>query len=383
MSDYLSNLPLSDWTGSITIYRGATSTLPMAEYQKCAFSQLAKIIAPTNGPQVVAAKYLGNYFTPGLLRAAPLVGKTLERAIATGRAQYGTQRSAGHMTSCGRLLIGDFDKSDQVQVGRITARLEDEGIAYVLFTSWSIGLPDKPGYRVRVLLPIDAELDSAAYKMAWGGCNQALFESAGDTSGDRLSQQQGCWAIGPGREQYAERRIFLGGVASSKALIGMAPLISKARVALKRQAVGGSSQWDGPPPSWKQICMAVAVMDPNDYSQWDRTICLLIAVSKGDGMDAAQLMKLAQDFENRGSPISCAKNDSQQYSTPARFANWTPAITPSIAVASLFAMARDNAEQTYRNAVNTHVWAGSKPAWTYLAGYHPKRWSEIRAETEV
>ncbi|MDE2416221.1 MAG: hypothetical protein KGN32_00300 [Burkholderiales bacterium] len=376
-------MPLADWTSATSIYPSAMQTVPMAEHQRCTLPQLAEILAPASGPQVIANKYSGKYFTPGLLRVAPLVGKTLERAKSSGSPQTGKQRSTRHMTDSGGLLVFDFDKSDRTQVDRIAARLESECISYFLFTSWSIGLPEKPGYRVRILIPVDADLDGAAYKQTWHACNKTLFESAGDPSGDKLCQQQGCWAIGPGREKFAERRIFIGGVASVKALTPTVPQIGHRVATPIRQAIGKTLHWDGPHPSLKQIAMAVAVMDPDNYSHWDRTICLLIAISKGHGMDTAQLLRIALDFENRSAQISRSKNDSPQYSTPARFANWTPAITPSIAAASLFAMARDTAEQTYRKAVQTHVWAGAKPAWTYLAGYHPKRWSEIRAESEV
>lgn len=382
MSNFLSQMPLSAWTGAITTYSGALSTLPLAEHSRLTFAQLGEIVAPENGPQVTAEKYRSRYFTPGHLKDALLVGKTLARAIAAAGSLTGKQRSSGHMTTS-KFIIYELDKSDREQVDRITARLAVEGIGYILFTTWSVGLTGKPGHRVRVVVPVDAELDSAAYRQAWHGGNQALFESAGDPTGDKLCQQQGCWAIGPDRVGHAERRIFFGGVMSSKVLLENAAPSNKTGSAQPRHTVGETMRWDGPQPSLKQIVAAVAVMDPNNYSQWDRTICLLIAVSKGEDMEAATLLQIALDFENRGSEASKTKNTAQQYSTTARFANWVPVITPTVAAASLFGMARDHAEVTYRKGVKTHIWTGAKPAWSYLAAYHPRRWNDIRAELEV
>lgn len=382
MSNFLSQMPLSAWTGAITTYSGALSTLPLAEHSRLTFAQLGEIVAPENGPQVIAEKYRSRYFTPGHLKDAPLVGKTLARAIAAGGSLTGKQRSSGHMTTS-KFIIYELDKSDRGQVDRITARLAVEGIGYILFTTWSIGLPDKPGHRVRVVVPVDAELDSAAYRPAWHGGNQAIFESAGDTTGDKLCQQQGCWSIGPDRLHHSERRIFFGGVVASKAILENAAPSNKPGSPQPRQTLSEPMSWDGPQPNLKQIVAAVAVMNPDDYAQWDKTVCLLIAISKGEGMVARTMLQIALDFENSGSEASKAKNTDQQYSTTARSAKWVPAITPTVAAASLFAMARDQAEKTYRQAVNTRNWVGARPAWGYLAAYHPRRWNDIRAELEI
>lgn len=385
MKAVCSKQPIGEWRGDVAIYRGAFNPSPVGEAVDMSWVDLREVLCPASGAQVIADKNLATYITPGKLKIAPLVGKTLERALATGLPSLGVQRSATHVTSS-TFLMFDLDGLPVEQVTRFGQSIARAGLSFFAYTSWSFGRQDKPGVRARFAIPIDRALPNAEYKRAWLGANNLFFEDSADQSGSKLCQQQGTWATSPDRQHLARRWGVTQGVASASELLAKAmpaattslPL-SAPRTGLKALAVG----WDGPPPSMKQIGMAVDVMDPNEYWEWDRTVSLLIALSKGAGMSEAALLKLARAFESRGNAASRAGNAKPQYDTAKRFANWVPTISPSIAAGSLFAGARDKAEATYRHAVAKHRWVGVKPAWTYLAAYHPKRWSAIRAEMEV
>jgi FAD/FMN-containing dehydrogenase len=142
-------------------------------------------------------------------------------------------------------------------------------------------------------------------------------------------------------------------------------------------------EWDSRPPSLSQIKAAIAVLDPNDYADWDKVVSLTVALSKGKGLNVDALKRLVVEFSDRGDEDRRAGNDKTQYSPQARFDTWQPSVSPSVAAATLFASARDRAASIYRHAAQVGNFKGTRPAWSYLAAYHPNTWNELRAEMEA
>jgi hypothetical protein len=374
-------MALANWRGSVTVYNGAFNPIPVSSASDLTWDGLRQELCPDSGPQIIADKSAAKYITPGLLKVAPFVGRTLEKAILAGQPLHGVQRSTGHVTDSTFVLF-DTDGISFEQARRINQRFKDAGVSLLAYTSHSFGRIDKPGVRARFALPVDRALDGAEYKMAWHGGNALLFEGSADTTGAKLSQQQGTWATSAERKQFARRWGTSAGVASADALIA-ASGNQQTRRPPTVAAVGAQTDWEWSAPSMAQIAAALAVFDPNDYQDWDSPLSLCVAISKGKGMDVEAMISAIEAFSSRGSDMSRAGNDKPQYSPRKRFETWQPSITPTVAAATLFGSARDRATAIYKKACASNSWRGTRPAWGYLAAYHPKRWNELRAAMEV
>lgn len=381
MTQITSTMPLTDWRGCVTFYNGAFNPLPVALACDLTWDGLRQELCPDSGPQIIANKSSAQYITPGLLRVAPLVGRTLEKAMRNGQPLHGVQRSTRHVTDSSYLLY-DEDGIPFAAAGRIAQGLKIAGISFFAFTSHSFGRIDKPGVRARFVLPVDRGLDGAEYKMAWQGGNACLFEGSADRTGAKLSQQQGTWATSAERKQFARRWGISAGVASADALIA-ASGNQQTRRPSTVAAGGAQTDWERSAPSMAQIAAALAVFDPNDYQDWDSSLSLCVAISKGKGMGIEAMITAFEAFASRGSDTSRAGNDKPQYSPRTRFETWQPSITPTVAAATLFGSARDRATAIYKKACASNSWKGTRPAWEYLAAHHPKRWNELRAAMEV
>lgn len=97
-TDLHSQLPLKDWRGDLTMFEGAFRTIPCYEHENIEWPHVCAVIASPEGPARAAEKEKATYFLPCLLRDAPLVGRTLERALANSQPTIGKQRSAAHVT---------------------------------------------------------------------------------------------------------------------------------------------------------------------------------------------------------------------------------------------------------------------------------------------
>ena len=381
MTEIRSTMAMSDWRGAVTNYDGAYNPLPVSSAHDLTLEELRQELCPDSGPLVIADKGKAKYMTPGLLRDAPLVGRTLEKAIHAGQPLHGMQRSSNHVTQS-TFMTYDEDGIPFEQAGRIGQKFKDAGVSYFAYTSHSFGRIDKPGVRARFVVPVDRALDGAEYKMAWHGGNALFFEGSADSTGAKLCQQQGTWATSAERKQFARRWGFCAGIASADALIAAGGVPQTVKP-LSVTAVCAQTDWEGAAPSMSQIAAALAVFDPSDYQDWDSSLSLCVAISKGKGMDTESMIATFEAFSSCGSDTSRAGNDKPQYSPRTRFEAWQPSITPTVAAATLFGAARDRATAIYKKACAANSWKGTRPAWAYLAAYHPKRWNELRAAMEV
>ncbi len=215
-----SNKLLDDWLGSATLFRGFTGTRPSDEVKNADWEQIVTRLCPDQ-PELIGDKKQGIYFVPCELKEAPLVGKTLEAAIRNGEPTTGKMRSASHVTNAGFLVI-DVDGLSEADVMAGQDQMKADRLTFLAYTSHSQGREDKPGMRVRFVIPIDREVATEDYSTAWNGIDQMYFAGqAGksDSSGANMCQQQGTWACHPDRTEQAISWLNIAGVANTDVLI--------------------------------------------------------------------------------------------------------------------------------------------------------------------
>lgn len=379
MRDLASDMTLGAWRGDVTFFRGFYSTAPLRELRDARWGELVDAVAPASGPVSVEGKEAAPYFVPCSLKVAPLVGKTREKAERSGDPLDGRQRSAAHVSDA-TWLVFDLDGLSPSIFEAAGRTLKRDGVAFVAWTSWSIGL--KPGLRARLAMPVDAALDSTQYTRAWRGANALLFQGGADGTGARLHQQQGAWCAASSRLHLARRWVVEGGVASAQALAMAARGVASdgQRPAARARDI---CIWPTVPVRIAQVEHALRMFDPNDYEDWNRAISLLAAIARSSGDLRDEMLNVALAFSDRADPQRRAGNDKPQYDPRVRFDRWTSQIGPDAAAGALFKTARDRARAACLDAVRAGRWHGTKHAWTYLVAYHPKTWEGVREEIGV
>lgn len=226
----LSTMPLAEWRGSLTAFKGFTGTKPALELKSAGWDGISNLLRP-NKPAIIADKKEGQYVVPCLLKVGPLVGLTLEAATKNGQPTIGRMRSKQHVTEAAILFI-DIDGLEENAFKAGLAKIKGDGLTYLAYTTHSHGREDKPGMRVRFALPIDHLVNIEDYSAAWHGLDQHYWNGlAGqaDSSGANLYQQQGTWCCDPSRIDQAEQWTVAGGVASADALIAIGRVSQAAR----------------------------------------------------------------------------------------------------------------------------------------------------------
>ena len=216
----LSSKPLSEWRGSLTTFNGFTGTIPVLELKDVGWPEIKNLICPPK-PDILEDKKDGKYFVPCALKVASLVGKTLEVAQRNGEPTTGKMRSKGHVTEAS-LLVMDIDGLPSADVNGALKKVQNDGLTLVSYSTHSYGLEDKPGVRVRIVIPTDRPMAVEEYALAWHGFDQLYFlgrVGKADSSGAKLYQQQGTRCCHPDRVNKAKSMCFDGGVASADALI--------------------------------------------------------------------------------------------------------------------------------------------------------------------
>jgi hypothetical protein len=224
---------VKDWRGDLTAFAGPFNTYPSDEAIGASWGEIVAFVAPLPIPSAVREKNDVVYIVPCRLTTAPLVGKTAQKAIEDGRPSVGKMRSASHVTASAYLKF-DLDGITEAQWGVLLESLHKGGVTFLGYTTHSHGRPDKPGYRVRVFIPIDRELAQIDYTLAWIGAAESIFGAVAhtdalDRSAAKIHQQQGVYATAPERTGMAFRLDCRKGIASADALIargtvGIAPV---------------------------------------------------------------------------------------------------------------------------------------------------------------
>ncbi len=218
----LSNKPLEDWRGSLTTFKGFTSTRPDKEYSDLSWEDVKNRICPEK-PVLLTDKKQGEYFVPCLLKKAPLVGITLEIAKSQGAATTDKMRSKSHVTEAS-MLVMDVDGLPEAAFDTGLDKIKNDGISYLAHSTFSHGNPAKPGMRVRSVMPIDRAVGLEEYAAVWHGFDSLYWNGQvgrADPSGAYLYQQQGTWYCNKTRQDQAFKLSNDAGVASADALIAI------------------------------------------------------------------------------------------------------------------------------------------------------------------
>lgn len=355
------SLSLSNWRGSLTVFSGFFDTRPACEIADASWGETLANIAPPDGPALVTEKERAPYFVPCTLKAAPLVGATLARAIQSGAPTTGKQRSAGHVTEA-RMLVADVDGVTKERFDSIQQRLQDRGLTYVLYSTHSHGREDKPGIRVRLVIPVGVPLDAQQYKLAAQGMNALLLDGQADPAGLQLHQQQGVWATAPKRAHLAFRLSHKAGVCSAATLLAAAP---KLEIPMPRLCVRG-----GMPAAFDAARVGAALqwLDSNEYKVWVDA-ALWLKAAYGDAVFPCWLSwSQTAAGEHRASTEECE----------TLWGALMPRIGAEQGVGALFGRARDVALAVAREAVRTRVWgAREKGALVYLKRFHARLYAEL------
>lgn len=224
-----STLPLSDWRGSLAIFRDWRRPRQFGCFDEIGWEEVCALLAPDD-PTIVSDKACGQSFLPCLLQEAPLVGSTLAAAQKAGEPTIGRMRSQHHVTKANMLVI-DIDGLAEADFMASLAKLEKDGITYLAYTTHSFGRADKPGMRARLIVPVDGDLDIEGYRLAWCSFDLHYFNGQlgkADPSAARLYQSQGMRCCHPDRVDQARSWVHSDGVASSVALREIGALSSEA-----------------------------------------------------------------------------------------------------------------------------------------------------------
>ena len=366
----LSNQPLSTWLGNLTFFDGFYKTLPRHFIQNALYETLVTNIAPHDGPVIVSYKDQAPYFVTCLLKETEFVGKTLERAIENGVSRVGLQRSAAHVTESA-ILVYDIDGIDQEAFSDLVNRLVLSGLTALIYSTYSFGLPEKPGVRVRILIPLDRALAQSQYSRAWFGfVSRYLSDIEGlDQSCSRIHQQQGVWCAHPNRSHLAFRIDMRGGLVSADAAIAAGPEPIEYKpyqsveypITVSVARIQSASEW------W----------DAESTVEWISNITCLKAISSMIGTNAAR--EIAIKYSARGSENATARNTEPQFDPATFFDNVKPLMAANLGFAVLCARALTKTLHEVEASQKSGHWTPrGKDAAIYLATYHRSRFLKLR-----
>jgi hypothetical protein len=356
-----SNLHAKDWHGAITLFNGFTGTRPTHE-ETCSAARLAEVIAPTDGPQIVANKERGLYFVPCLLREAPLTGKTLEFALKRGDKTTGKMRSAAHVTE-GAVIKLDIDGASREQFDGLLAKLEECRLAHLAYSTHSHGRADKPGIRCRVILLLDRALAAPEYLRTVLACSAWLQGNSLDPSEARLSQQAGVWTAHPDRTgaAFCLRRLD-GFCLSADSLLESIPAPTESRSS-HTATEDGQANFDA-----ERVAEALAWLDANEYSAW---------------VSAAIWLKAAFGDVARSTWLAWSQTATEEHRADESQCQdiWValaPIINAQAGAGTLYVAARDSAVKAVEAAANCGNWSGKgKHALVYLRRFHPRLYEQL------
>lgn len=343
MLKIISEKSLAECRFSLTLLSGYFDALPAGELAEVTWPGIVANVAPSECPALVKCKEDAPYFVPCVLRVAPYIGKTLEKAIREGRSSLGgKQRSSQHCTASA-ILKYDLDGMSADQWQTAQKKLTASGLTFICYSTWSYGL--KPGVRVRVLIPMDKALVQADYELAWWGVAELLFpeliaaENIFDTSAAKIHQQQGVWSTAPEREHLAFRIHVKGAVASADALIIIGKVRHSAPVPRMTSAWTLLNADLSIPPDIARLAAAHEWIAADNYEKWIKTGHADKALTSTIGEDAA--FQLWRDYSERGTNKS--KNDDAAYSPENKWQTFASTMIADAALGTLFGMARDGA----------------------------------------
>jgi hypothetical protein len=368
------------WTGEVTLYASTFSPIPQGMYRSLTWEALQEAVAPTAGPMVHADKTNLRYFTPGLLQAAPLTGKTLQRASAQGFCEVGFMRSAGHVTTT-TWMVFDFDGITRPQVEWIGRQVFVQRYAALMYTTHSHGRPDKQGARLRIVLPVDMRLDAGSYRDAHMLLNIKLFNGLADQSGKSLSQQQAVFGVHPSRAHLAKCWRSKGAVYRLAGFLARErgiPIQVPKPPRAPRDAVTHAGEVKDL-PTHPRLKQALRHLSAKTYQSWAQGLMAFKALAGfyPDGEMRAMAVAFGNTSPSGSTRAELSECDSR-YDPGAVFDASAPLMPPNAAAGVLLGMAKEQALAAVRASRGaTSSSAEVMAAAAYLAAHHHAAWEDL------
>lgn len=374
----------SAWRGEVTIYGNCTSTRPERMAPNLGWSNLMGTLAPITGPIRCADKRDLTYFTPGRLREdVPLSGKTLERARERGEPEVGAMRSAAHMTDT-TFMVFEFDGLTRAQLSMIGRQVLGKGRAGLMYTTHSYGSKDKPGIRVRLILPVNVRLDANAYRIAHEAMNAVLFSGLADRTGKSMCQQQAVFGVHPERAHLAKCWRHEGAVFGLREFLaqhGGAANQTRPRAKAQQSATPGVTANDL--PTLERLVQAMPYLYAGSYRDW--SVGLQAFKALGAYLPTDRLREMAVRF-GETSPSDSTRAQAAatdcRYDAGAVFDSASPIMPPGAAAGVLLGMAKHRAVALVEATRGCRTAsAEARGAATYLAAHHWRVWNELTGKT--
>lgn len=356
-------MELSEWRGDWTFFAHNKATRPENECTG-GWSDFCRSIAPIGNPMLGCDKERVRYFVPSALKLAPLIGKTRKRATKLGEALEGKQRSASHTTEASMIVL-DLDGMRGEQFERCLKRLASDGKAFLAYSSYSYGNPQKKGVRARLVVPVDAPLNNQGYKVAADVLQSKYFENQADPKGFSLCQQMGVWATNPLWEKRAFRIAIKGDVFATEALLAVGQKIRPKTTKKNAFAAANELYLDK-----ERVESALRWLDPVPYKTWVN-FGLYLKAAYGDCAYSTWL-----NWGNTA-PDEVTDKNTDEYAPDYVWDALDPLLPPDAGAGALFAAAKDSAANLVRVAAKSGEWTdAAKDAVGYLMTHHKRFFNE-------
>ncbi|WP_416546069.1 hypothetical protein ACHEXK_10845 [Limnohabitans sp. DCL3] len=368
-------------TSELAIYRNISSTRPDRMVRGLKWPDLMCTLAPVAGPVLCAHKQKLPYFTPGMLRDdVPLSGKTLARARERGEPEVGAMRSAAHMTDT-TFIVFEFDGLKQDQLVTIGSQVIGRGRAGLMYTTHSFGRADKPGIRVRLIIPVDLRLDANAYRIAHEAVNTVFFSGLADRTGNSLCQQQAMFGVHPERAHLAKCWRHEG------AVFGLQEFLTQHGEPVRQTSPGPKAQQQtitpgitaNGLPSLARLEQAVPLLYAGSYQDWSRGLQAFKALSPYLGADNLRQMavRFGKTSPSDSTRAQAAPTDAR-YDPGQVFDSSSPIMPPDAAAGVLLGMAKQRAVAVVEASRGCRTAsAEARVAALYLAAHHRRTWNEL------
>jgi hypothetical protein len=282
-------------------------------------------------------------------------------------------------------MVFDFDGISLGQVEQLGRLIFGQSYAALMYTTHSHGRADKPGVRLRLILPVDLRIDAARYRTVHALMGDELFQGLVDTSGKSLCQQQAVYGVHPERAHLAKCW------RSNGAVYPLAEFLAKERVAqrvvqsrsskparARREAVTFAGEAPDL-PTLTRLKQALPFLTATAYEQWTRGLMAfkVLAGSYPDG----EMRAMAVAFGNTSPPESTRAERSEcdsRYDPGAVFDASAPLMGPEAGAGTLLGMAKEQALAVVKASRGTKsASAEAKAAAAYLAAHHHAAWCDL------
>jgi hypothetical protein len=368
-------------TSELAIYRNISSTRPDRMVRGLKWPDLMCTLAPIAGPVLCTDKKNLPYFTPGMLRDdVPLSGKTLARARERGETEVGAMRSTAHMTDT-TFIVFEFDGLTPSQLKTIGSQVLGKGRAGLMYTTHSFGRADKPGIRVRLILPVDLRLNANAYRSAHEAVNTVFFSGLADRTGNSLCQQQAMFGVHPERAHLAKCWRHEG------AVFGLQEFLAQHGESVRQTSPGPKAQQQtitpgitaNGLPSLARLEQAVPLLYAGSYQDWSRGLQAFKALSPYLGADNLRQMavRFGKTSPSDSTRAQAAPTDAR-YDPGQVFESASPIMPPDAAAGVLLGMAKQRAVAVVEASRGCSTASDeARAAALYLAAHHRRTWNEL------